>query len=83
MVTIEKLGYVHIIIYIQFVNSRAQYTCQPAHLHVPWIEKDLNMIYSSYGGAVIWNDILKYDIKINESENVFCDDIKSKLLQGV
>ena len=32
---------------------------------------------------IIWNDILKHDIKINESEYAFSRDVKDKLMQGV
>ena len=58
-------------------------TRQSTHLHVPLVKRDLSKTCLSYRGAVIWNDILKHNIKINESQYVFCRDVKDKLMQGV
>ena len=58
-------------------------TRQSTHLHVPLVKRDLSKTCLSYRGTVIWNDILKHNIKINEIEHVFCRDVKDKLMQGV
>ena len=58
-------------------------THQSAHLHVPLVKRDFSKTSLTHRGAVIWNDILKYDININESEYVFFIDAKSSLLQSV
>ena len=45
-------------------------TQQSAHHHIPLIKRDVSRCLS-FRGAVMWNDILKCDIKIKESEYVF------------
>ena len=50
-------------------------TRQSTHFHVPLVKRDLSKTCLSYRGTVIWNDILKHNIKINENEYAFCRDV--------
>ena len=56
---------------------------QSVHYHIPLVKRDVSKTCLSYRGAVMWNDILKCDIKIKESEYVFCGDFKCKILKDV
>ena len=48
-------------------------TRQSAHYYMPLVKRDVSKTCLSYGGAVMWNDILKCDIKMKESEYVFVE----------
>ena len=56
---------------------------QSSHFYAPLIKKELSKSNVYYRGAALWNDILKCKVKTNESDYVFCKDLKKKLLAGV
>ena len=58
-------------------------TRQADHFHVPIIKKELSRSNICHRGTVIWNDVMKYNVKTTESDYVFCRDFKKKLLAGV
>ena len=46
-------------------------TRQSAHHHIALVKWDVSTTCLSFRGAVMWDDILKCDIKLKESEYVF------------
>ena len=58
-------------------------TRQSDHYHIPLVKRDFSKACLRYRGVVMWNDILKCDTKVKESEYVFCRDFKCKILKGV
>ena len=58
-------------------------TRQTDHFQIPMIKKELSKSNICYRGTVIWNDVMKCNVKTTESDYVFCRDFKKKLLAGV
>ena len=58
-------------------------TRQSSHFHAPLIKKELSKSNVCYRGAVIWNDIMKCKVKTNESDYVFCNDLKKAVSRCV
>ena len=58
-------------------------TRQADHFHVPIIKKEFSKSNICYRGTVIWNYVMKCNVKTTESDYVFCRDFKKKLLSGV
>ena len=47
------------------------------------IRKEIGKANIRYKGAIIWNDIMKSSIRVNESEYVFIKDLRYMILNGM
>ena len=57
-------------------------TRQSDQFHLPLIRKEIGKTNIRYKGAIIWNDIMKSGISVNDSEYVFIKDLKQIILDG-
>ena len=53
-------------------SIHAHETRQSCPFHAPRIKKELSKSNVRYRGAVVWNDVMKCNVKTNESDYVFC-----------
>ena len=51
-------------------------TRQADHFNVPMVKRELSRSNICYRGTVIWNDVMKCNVKTTENDNVFCRDFK-------
>ena len=58
-------------------------TRQSDHFHIPLIQKEIGKANIGYKGAIIWSDIMKSSIRVNESEYVFIKDLRYMILNGM
>ena len=58
-------------------------TRQSDHFHIPLTRKEIGKANIRYKGAIIWNDIMKSSIRVNESEYVFIKDLRYMILNGM
>ena len=73
---------IFISMFVYNPSIHAHDTRQSSHFHAPLIKKELSNSNVRNRGAVVWNDIMKCNIKTSESDCVFCKELK-KLLAGV
>ena len=83
MFNVYKSTSLDIFMFVYNSSIHAHDTRHSSHLHAPLIKKELSKSNVHYRGAVVWNDIMKCNVKTNESDYVFCKDLKKKLLAGV
>ena len=58
-------------------------TRQSNHFHIPLTRKAIGKANIRYKGAIIWNDIMKNSIRVNESEYVFIKGLRYMILNGM
>ena len=85
MFNVFKLNTLDIFTSMFAYNSsiHAHDTRQVDHFYVPMVKREISKSNICYRGTVIWNDVMKYNVKTTESDYVFCRDFKKKLLAGV
>ena len=78
MFTVFKSASLDIFMSMFVYNSsiHAHGTRQSSHFHAPLTKKELSKSNVRYRGAVVWNDIMKCKVKTNESDYVFCKDLR-------
>ena len=61
---------------------KTKVTRQSKHYHIPLFHKNIGKTSIRYRGAVIWNNVLKSKMRLNESEISFVKQFKTQIMAG-
>ena len=61
---------------------KTKVTRQSKHYHIPLFHKNIGERSIRYRGAVIWNNVLKSRLRLNESEISFVKQFKIHIMAG-
>ena len=78
MFNVYKLNTLDIFTSMFAYNSsiHAHDTRQADHFHVPMVKWGLSKSNICYRATVIWNNVMKWNVRTTESDYVFCRDFK-------
>ena len=60
----------------------SQITRQSSHYHIPYYCKNIGQTSIRYRGTIIWNNVLKSSVSLNQSEMYFVKEVKTHIIAG-
>ena len=60
----------------------SQVTRQSSHYHIPYYCKNIGQTSIRYRGTIIWNNVLKSSVSLNQSEMSFVKEVKIHIIAG-
>ena len=75
---------IHVFRNMFVVNQsiRPQVTRQSSHYHTPLYCKNIGQTSIRYMGTIIWNNVLKSSVSLNQSEMSFVKEVKTHIIAG-
>ena len=63
-------------------STRPQVTRQSSHYHIPYCCKNIGKTSIRYRGTIIWNNVLKSSVSLNQYEMYFVKKVKTHIIAG-
>ena len=75
---------IHVFRNMFVVNQsiRPQITRQSSHYHIPYDNKNIRQTSIRYRGTIIWNNVLKSSVSLNQSEMSFVKEVRTHIIAG-
>ena len=63
-------------------SIRPQVTRQSSYYHIPYHCKNIGQTSVRYRGTIVWNNVLKGSVSLNQSEMSFVKEVKTHIIAG-